>query len=69
MKILRFIVFSLVVGALFGWAMTTKFSTCSAVASGTAASAFMLGGMIYNDRIERREMAQRSKENEEEAGA
>ena len=55
MKILRYITLSLIVGALFGWALSTKFPTHAAVMSGTAAAAFMYGGIVVSARMDRRE--------------
>lgn len=55
MKALRNIILSLIVGALFGWAFSTKFPAHAAILSGTAAAAFMYGGIVLSARMDRRE--------------
>lgn len=65
MKTLRRAILCLVVGGLFGWAMSTKFPTPHAVLSGIAAGAFMQGSLAYFDRADRRELARRSEDAEE----
>ena len=54
-KALRNIILSLIVGALFGWAFSTKFPPHAAILSGTAAAAFMYGGITVSARMDRRE--------------
>ena len=68
MKLLRNVLFSLIVGGLFAWAMTTTMPLHVAALSGTAAAAFMYGGFIFNARIERREGQARPTEDYDEAG-
>jgi hypothetical protein len=68
MKTLRNIVLSLIVGGLFSWAMTTKLPLHVAALSGTAAAAFMYGGFVVNDRLERREGQLRRTDDVEEIG-
>ena len=66
MKALRNIVLSLIVGGLFGWALSTQFPTHAAILAGTAAAAFVYGGIIVSGRMDRREdRAQRSRNYEE----
>jgi hypothetical protein len=67
-KTLRTIVLSLIVGALFGWAFSTKFPAHAAVLSGTAAAAFMYGGIILSERIDRRENRARRNGDYDELG-
>lgn len=55
MKILRRLLFSLLVGGLFGWAISTRLSIPFAVVSAAVATAFMYGGFAYSDWAERRE--------------
>ena len=66
MKLLRNVLFSLIVGGLFAWAMATKMPAHAAALSGTAAAAFMYGGCVFND--ERRERQVRRTEDYEELG-
>jgi hypothetical protein len=68
MKLLRNVLFSLIVGGLFAWAMATKMPVHAAALSGTAAAAFMYGGCVFNDRIERRERQGRRTEDYDELG-
>ena len=68
MKTLRTIVLSLIVGALFGWAFSTKFPTHAAILSGTAAAAFMYGGTVVADRMDRRESRARRAVDEDDVG-
>ena len=65
-KFLRNILLSLAVGGLFAWAMATKMPVHAAALSGTAATAFMYGGFVFNDRIERRENQVRRTEDDDE---
>jgi len=68
MKTFRAALLSLVVGGLFGWALSTKFPVHIAALSGTAAAAFMHAGSIYNERIERRHaLARRAAGSDESA--
>lgn len=60
MKILQTIVLSLAIGAIFGWAFSTKFPVHIAAWSGAAAAAFMFGGLAIVDRIERRNSCARA---------
>ena len=55
MKTVRTIVLSLIVGALFGWVFSTKFPLHVAALSGTAAAAFMYAGIVFSERMDRRE--------------
>jgi hypothetical protein len=67
MKTLRAALLSLVVGGLFGWALSTKFPVHIAALSGTAAAAFMHAGSIYNERLERRQTLARRAADPDEA--
>jgi 1,4-dihydroxy-2-naphthoate octaprenyltransferase len=67
MKTLRAALLSLVVGGLFGWALSTKFPVYIAALSGTAAAAFMHAGSIYNERVERRQTLARRAVDPDEA--
>jgi hypothetical protein len=66
MKVLRYITLSLIVGALFGWALSTKFPTHASIMSGTAAAAFMYGGIVASARLDRRESRVRQAANYDE---
>jgi hypothetical protein len=68
MKALRNIILSLIVGALFGWAFSTKFPTQAAILSGSAAAAFMYGGITVSARLDRREDRARRSGNYEDLG-
>jgi uncharacterized membrane protein YoaK (UPF0700 family) len=67
-KILRNIILSLIVGALFGWAFSTKFPAHAAILSGTAAAAFMYGGIVVSARLDRRESRARRTGDDDELG-
>ena len=64
----RNIILSLLVGALFGWAFSTKFPAQAAVLSGAAAAAFMYGGIVVSARLDRRESRARRAAAYDEAG-
>ena len=68
MKVLRNITLSLIVGALFGWGLSTKFPTHAAIMSGTAAAAFMYGVVVVSARMDRRESRSRRGGDYDEAG-
>ena len=51
---------------LFAWAMAMKMPVHAAALSGTAAAAFMYGGFVFNDRLERRESQARRMDDDEE---
>lgn len=68
MKTIRAVLLSLVVGGLFGWALSTKFPVHVAALSGTAAAAVMHGGNLYSERLERRQtLARRAADPDEPA--
>jgi hypothetical protein len=55
----RNMVASLLVAALFAWAMSTKFPTKAAIASGVAAGVFNYAAVAYLGQTERRPLARR----------
>lgn len=69
MKTLRRLILCLVVGGLFGWAMSTKFPAPHAVIGGLAAGAVMQGSLAYFDRVDRREMARRTEDTDDSEAA
>ena len=68
MKILRNIVLALIVGGLFAWAMSMKMPVHAAALSGSGAAAFMYGGFVFNDRLERRESQARRMDDGDDLG-
>jgi hypothetical protein len=56
---LRHLLVSLVVGALFGWAMSTKFPTYPSVLGGVTAAGFMVGSLAFVEHSERRALSRR----------
>jgi uncharacterized membrane protein YoaK (UPF0700 family) len=62
MKPARRLAISLIVGALFGAILSTKFPVPATVLSGAAASAFMYAAFVYNERAERRYLARNGHE-------
>ncbi len=54
MKILRGLVLSLIIGALFGWAFSTRVPAHAAALGGTAVAAYMYGSFVFIDRADRR---------------
>jgi hypothetical protein len=68
MKYVRNIILSLIVGGLFGWALSTKLPTPAAAFSGTAAAVFMFAGITVSARMDRREDRERRSRNSEELG-
>jgi hypothetical protein len=67
-KALRNVILSLLVGALFGWAFSTKYPAEVAILSGAAAAAFMYGGIVVSARLDRRESRARRAAAYDEAG-
>ena len=65
-RALKPILVSLVIGALFAWAMSTKLPRGYAMGTGAAAAAIMYGGFAYNGRLERREAVRRAQDEAEE---
>lgn len=60
MLAIRYLVISLLVGALFGWVMSTKFHTHHAFLLAAAATVFMGGSLAYIERHERRNPGRRA---------
>ena len=56
---IRHAVISLVVGALFGWVMSTKIPIYPALLSGAGAAVFMGGSFAYIEHTERRALTRR----------
>lgn len=66
MTIVKRLAFSLTLGALFAWSMSTKFDPEVSWGGGAAASAFAYGGWAYAARLERRDAMRRQEERETE---
>jgi hypothetical protein len=63
--ILRHLLISLVVGALFGWALSTKYPSHPALIAGAAAAAFMAGSLAFIEQSERRTLSRRVEASED----
>jgi hypothetical protein len=67
MLAIRYLVVSLIVGALCGWVMSTKFHTHHALLGAAAATVFMGGSLAYIEHHERRNPARRAEGEEQDA--
>jgi hypothetical protein len=69
MLVLQRLLAALVVGAIFGWAMSTRLPLYPAVLSGVAAGVFMAASLFLIERAERREGGRRGERASDEQGA
>lgn len=68
MAMVRRLAISLLVGAMFGWAMSAKFPIYPALLASAAAAVVMAGWLVRLDQAERREPARPARDDDAQNG-